>query len=79
MRLLLWALIIAGLVVLLSGCQSAEVKTPENITGDGNEIEVDQRQQSNSTIALIAIPLGCVFLFLLYLYIDKKYTRFGRV
>ena len=77
MRLILWAAIIAGLVVLLS-CQSAEVKTPENIQGDGNEIEVDQRQQSNSTVALIVIPLGCVVLFLTYLYFSKNFIGFGR-
>ena len=77
MRLIIWAFIIAGLVILL-GCQSAEVRTPESITGDGNEIEVDQRQQSNSTVALIAIPLGLALLFLAYLYFSRKYIGWGR-
>lgn len=77
MKLIYAFIIIAGLIILCS-CQSAEVKTPESIQGDSNEIEVDQRQQSNSTVALIAIPLGCVVLFLAYLYLSKNYIGFGR-
>jgi len=78
MRNLIW--IISAIVIVtlacLGGCQSAGV---ENVQiAEKGKLVLDSDQTANSTWALILIPLGCVFLFLLYLYLDKEYLRFGR-
>ncbi len=71
MRLIIWAFIIAGLIILL-GCQSAgpkDIKLEEGATG---EFEIDTKQTSNSTFALVTIPLGLAFLFLLFMYLKQR-------
>ena len=60
----------------LTGC-GAQPKANLGTVGEGAEIEIEQEAQSNNPwpwmIATMAMPV----LFLLYLFLDKRYLRFG--
>lgn len=73
------ALMLMTMLVLCAplGCQSQDVKQPESVeVGEDGEYksETDQSQRDNNPWPYVVICGG----FLVYLWADKKYVRFGR-
>jgi len=66
-------------IALLWGSQCGCGATVQpSLTGDGNVLEMETDQVVNNPYPWMWTILGIVLLIFIYLYFDKRYTRFGR-